>query len=80
MRVNPGPAVWPMFPVSPPNWNMRSLLELVDTPVLHGELPGHAMFAWAVGRDGFGSKGLARLAPETAKATSPNHVSPLAVV
>jgi len=79
IRVNPVPAVSVPEPVSPPSWKTKSAL-FVETPVLHGSPLGQAMFAWARGKEGFVSKGLAVFAPETPKATTPYHVSPVKAV
>lgn len=75
--MNPPPAVCRVFPVSPPNWNTKSALLVVETPMLHGTLLRHAMLACALGNAGLGSKGLVVFAPDTPKAITPYHVSPV---
>ena len=81
IRDRPDPTVWRDPPVSPPIWNTKSFALLVETPVSHGsELRQPGLFACAMGRVGFVSKGVAVLAPETPKATTPYQVSPVLVV
>ena len=63
--------------MSPPNWKMKSVLLVVETPVLHGTLLRHAMLACAFGKPGLESKGLLVFAPDTPKAITPYHVSPV---
>ena len=80
MRVKPDPADCAVWPVSPPNWKSRSSATDVETPVLQGWDPRQLMLACRTGREGLGSNGFWRLAPDTPNATTPYQVSPVVVV
>ena|ERR1700722_4420998 len=75
ISVIPDPEVWSVFPVSPPTWKTKEPAG-AETPVLHGL----AQLRLACESGNPAANGLAVLAPEMAKATTPYHVSPVSVV